>query len=657
MRPPTPPSHPSTGARTRKKRRRLRLRRKKKKEQYDQIIDTIPPNEMSSLVLHAMLKEPSPAEAHLEEAKTILFVSHLVAKFSEFWWQFCLILFLTALTNYKSLCLVSTYGLFTGLVVCLSGPSTGALVDSKDNSRLYIAKLFIWTQNLSVILATTCCFLLLRLVPPTNGDEESTIENTGTAKIMSEILPDLAPSATWNTWVLIVAVHLFGALGKLTDQSMTVAMERDWIVVMSKVAGGNNHNDNNDSDSESEYLQSCDSMDSGVSSLSVGNASYGSHTDLNDDILRKLKEKTWLSQTNTVMMQIDLICRIAAPAAAGIFFGYFDDYKPGSSDYIGSSHWNNLSYAAVIIGILNLISLLVEYNLIQQIYELVPLLSVRKDEGFPQVVHSDKLNIPSSDETSQRQLIINSHHVNPRTITRNLSTIQSIESGKLNYQPAKEEIENKEDTNISCQPSSLPRGLSLYVQQSIFLGGFSLSLLYLNILSFGALMTAYLVWRGLSYETIGTLRGISAIIGLMGTIAFRISSRKHSLSFTGAWSIIFQFSCLSICYASLYVSNDTLSMGMLIIGVIASRIGLYVFDLTITQLMQQMIPENIRGVVGGVQKSLNSMFDLTTYGLGLIFADPNEFYILVATGYISVGIAMVIYLLWIYFHKDAIKNS
>ena len=67
------------------------------------------------------------------------------------------------------------------------------------------------------------------------------------------------------------------------------------------------------------------------------------------------------------------------------------------------------------------------------------------------------------------------------------------------------------------------------------------------------------------------------------------------------------------------------------------------FDLTITQHMQQEIQEHIRGVIGGVQKSLNGFFDLSTYVLSLIFSDSEEFQVLAIIG--SVGAAMLLYFL------------
>jgi len=168
-------------------------------------------------------------------------------------------------------------------------------------------------------------------------------------------------------------------------------------------------------------------------------------------------------------------------------------------------------------------------------------------------------------------------------------------------------------------------------------------------------MTAYLVWLGVHYNTIGTLRGISSVVGLLGTFAFHFSVRSQGLATTGMWSIIFQFGWLSLCYVGLYVKSIDLALWLLVIGVCASRIGLWVFDLTITQYMQQLIPENIRGVIGGVQKSLNGFFDLTTFALAIIFSDPKDFHVLVATGYCSVGLAMMLYYFGVYNKRDTFK--
>ena len=49
-------------------------------------------------------------ENQLNYARKLLYFSHLFDQFSEGTWQFCLVLFLAAFSNYESLVLVSTYG-------------------------------------------------------------------------------------------------------------------------------------------------------------------------------------------------------------------------------------------------------------------------------------------------------------------------------------------------------------------------------------------------------------------------------------------------------------------------------------------------------------------------------------------------------------------
>ena len=154
-------------------------------------------------------------------------------------------------------------------------------------------------------------------------------------------------------------------------------------------------------------------------------------------------------------------------------------------------------------------------------------------------------------------------------------------------------------------------------------------------------MTGYVVWRGMHLETVGVWRGISAAVGLIGTFVYHFSTRRTTLVFTGMWSVVYQFVCISLSFASLFVEDYSLSIFMLISGTCASRVGLWVFDITVTQLMQEFIPEGIRGVVGGSQQSLNAFFQLLSFALGLIFPDPRKFHIYVSAGYGAVRLVML----------------
>ena len=362
----------------------FKRKKKKKKQQQQQQLqkqmsEANDPTEATSLLLISpTLDEPkSEIEENLSKARDLLYRSHFAARFTEVGWQFCLIIFLTALTGYKSFTLVSTYGLFTGLVLCLAGPSIGRYVDSTQYARIEIAQVFIWVQNLSVFVATVCCFMLLRMVK--EGD-------IAAANHISNFIPPF----NVTSFGLLVGIHVFGAIAKLTDAGMTVAMERDWIVVMSKLAAV-------DFDDDDEYHarvdgESCNSDSS--SYYSVGSISVGKGTDLDKGIIRKLKEKMWLSQTNTTMKQIDLLCKVAGPAAAGIYLSAFDNNDPSNSFAENIRHWHHLSYAALIIGLLNLLSLYVEFVCTNKIYKLVPLLSVRRIQSDKQGSEVDVEIIP-----------------------------------------------------------------------------------------------------------------------------------------------------------------------------------------------------------------------------------------------------------------------
>jgi solute carrier family 40 (iron-regulated transporter), member 1 len=296
--------------------------------------------------------------AALRRARRWLYVSHSSAQFSQQSWEFGLTLFLAALTNYQSLLLVSTYGMVTGLVVCLAGPAAGRYwVDDGRWNRRAAARILLSAQNGSVIITSALCAVLLF--------------RRGNLRDGPSLL-------------LLLGLHVFGALSQLLDKVFLVAMERDWVVVMGEAA-----------------RQMSDTTNS---------------------------NNTWLSDTNVAMKQIDLTCRVAAPAVAGALLGASDQ----------------LAAAAAGLGLLNAVALVVEYLATARIYHLVPALA---------------------------------RHANA------------------------EQAEKKAGARM-------PRGLHLYLAQPIGAAGISLALLYFNVLTFGSLMTAYLVSRGMGLETVALWRGV-----------------------------------------------------------------------------------------------------------------------------------------------------
>ena len=79
------------------------------------------------------------------------------------------------------------------------------------------------------------------------------------------------------------------------------------------------------------------------------------------------------------------------------------------------------------------------------------------------------------------------------------------------------------------------------------------------------------------------------------------------------------------------------------IGIIVARFGLWIVDLTITQILQERVEEEHRGVVNGVQDSLNNSLDLLKCVLVILLPGADEFGYLIILSYISISTGWILY--------------
>lgn len=202
----------------------------------------------------------------LSYARKLLYISHLFAQFSEAAWQFSVAIFLAACTNYQSLILVSTYGIALNLSVCATATFLGNWVDRAD--RLHVARRLIPIQNMAVLLGTLCCWLLLSSTASNDealkANPAEEVESTAISKPRFSNVPRSIPAL-----VALVGIHVFGSMAQLLDRAFLVAIERDWVVVLSQASG------------EKHFT-------------------------------------SFLSDTNVAMKQIDLSCKVVAPGIAGL---------------------------------------------------------------------------------------------------------------------------------------------------------------------------------------------------------------------------------------------------------------------------------------------------------------------------------------------------
>ncbi|KAF7825471.1 solute carrier family 40 member 2-like [Senna tora] len=301
-----------------------------------------------------------------------------------------------------------------------------------------------------------------------------------------------------------------------------------------------------------------------------------------------------LTEMNSVTRRIDLTCKLLAPVITGFIISFV-----------------SLKASSITLALWNIISVWVEYWLFMSVYRGIPALGQSSERRMARFLPS----LPEESEPS------------------------SLEECNSDMEDRKQQ--KKIDEWISEIP--YVAAWRVYLQQEVVLPGIALALLFFTVLSFGTLMTATLEWEGIPAYVIGIARGLSAVIGITATVVYPVLQSHISTIRTGLWSIWSQWTCLVPCVASICIQNGFLSAYTLMGGVAISRLGLWMFDLSVLQQMQDLVPESDRLVVGGVQSSLQSLMDLLAYVMGIVISNPQEFWKLILLSFVAVTLAGLLY--------------
>ncbi|KAJ4933577.1 hypothetical protein JOQ06_030403 [Pogonophryne albipinna] len=371
------------------------------------------------------------------------------------------------------------------------------------------------------------------------------------------------------------------------------------------------------------------------------------------------QDSSTLADMNATVRIIDQLTNILAPMLVGQIMAF-------GSPFIGCG----------FIAGWNLCSMCVEYALLWTVYQKTPALSMKggqkeQQQELKPLSPPKELENGQSPEESSQPLMIEASMVKPGAPKQRSCCYQVSEPLRI-----------------------LRAGWVAYYNQNIFLAGMSLSFLYMTVLGFDCITTGYAYMQGLNGSVLSLLMGASAVAGICGTVAFTWVRKKCGLIRTGFISGTAQLSCLILCVVSVFAPGSPLdlsvspfqdiyshlmgetmlpeaehsltslltavnattaapaeelpplqsymSVSLLFAGVIAARIGLWSFDLTVTQLIQENVMESERGVINGVQNSMNYLLDLLHFIMVILAPNPEAFglLVLISVSFVAMGHVM-----------------
>ena len=199
------------------------------------------------------------------------------------------------------------------------------------------------------------------------------------------------------------------------------------------------------------------------------------------------------------------------------------------------------------------------------------------------------------------------------------------------------------------------RAVRDYRREPVAQAAFSLAVLYMTVLSFGNIMTGYLRAFGALDVEVAVFRSLGAVTGLAAAAAYQSVHRRVSLAVSGALGVWFQAVCVS---AAAIACMPWVPLGRggrfacLVVFVCCSRFGLWTFDMSVTQMIQERVPGDRIGRFNTTQESLSKAFEMVVFFLTMCLSGTDDFWILASVSAAGVVVAAANFTLWWRWHDE-----
>ncbi|XP_046326041.2 solute carrier family 40 protein member 1-like isoform X1 [Haliotis rufescens] len=554
----------------------------------------------------------------LTSTNSLIYFSHFLSTWGDQMWWFGTGLFLIELSP-NSLQLTASYGLSTGLSILLLGALIGDWVDK--TARLKAAQLSLVLQNLFVALCALAVCVHLSYI-----DQITPIWHGGLKQVSFAV------------------IIVFAILADLSSTARMIAIERDWIV---EICG--------------------------------------------NDVDR-------LAEMTATMRRIDLAATILAPVVTGEIM-FFTELRNGA---IFMAAWNLgtvfLEYY-LLWKVYDTVPALQKAKIRNKGVDNDDEKGYYAGKGTELVPLTDaSLSKPTQNDTVVREGLFDTEPKQNGTLIREKLPEKEPNDTAIPGERNKKGQEKVEETS-SCLRGAFSPFITLYtgwrtfMQYDVANAGLGLAMLYLTVLGFDNITNGYAYTQGVTEGALGLATATGAVVGIIGTFTYPVLRRRIGLERTGLFAMSSQIGCLMLCVSSVWapgspfepryyferpalpnvsctfkatinvngnatavtpeatscggsppITTNVISVTLLMTGIVTARFGLWIADLTITQLFLEHVAENERGIVNGVQNSLNRLADMLKFALVVGFPQTEVFGYLVIISFICVLIGDVMYM-------------
>lgn len=253
-------------------------------------------------------------------------------------------------------------------------------------------------------------------------------------------------------------------------------------------------------------------------------------------------------------------------------------------------------------------------------------------------------------------------------------------------------------------PKNFITGWRIYLRQRVRLVGLSMACLYLTVLGFSGVTAGYFYTQGMTELYLGIAQAVAGVLGVAATFAFPYIRQLTGTVRTGVIGISLQLFSLLFCVVGVFApgnptfgspppsaacqypiasmnvsttppvnistipsplplihSNHTnatgmeyyqyTSLGFMVTGVVTARFGLWIFDLSVIQIVQENVIESERGVVNGIMSSMNFFNDMVHFLLVTILPNPSQFGYLTIVSFLSIATAWILFFVFVMLHE------